>query len=451
MRWFIASALLLHFTATAAIAQNAFENEVRSKHQAFEAVFKKASEFARRGDTDAAENELLAILKDDRSPAAVLMIADALYNTDPQESYKLHKETFAVKPDERTTVLEWAMERHRKGEHAEAAALYQKYLKLVPDDRRMNALLADCLIRDGQLQKAIDAWEAAQHSRNHTAIDFAIYEIYGELSPAKRRGDLVKQFKAGKRELAEKLIDLDLNFNRDWWNSEVNDDALSFDLPLVQASLKTEPPRWEAIRCWVDISKGEVSASDVKCRLNKSGFILDKGVLPGSSLVAARLMAVVLDKELDTKERLLARFEKELTSRAKSKAGDVEALNILCNLSAEQKARLGEFDRLGWERSDDARFPAGLLAAMSQKGTLKADSPELTKALKQFPENCFINHFAIVSLGPDGTTTDVVVRAIKSEFRQPSPGLVIRDTDMLKNYFGLLKQKLAAEENRGMP
>src|ERR1041385_8466717 len=117
MRWFITSALLLHFAATAAFAQNAFENEVRSKHEALEAVFKKASEFARRGDTDAAENELLAILKDDRSPAAVLMIADALFSTDPQESYKLHKEAFAAKPAERTTILEWAMERHRKGEH----------------------------------------------------------------------------------------------------------------------------------------------------------------------------------------------------------------------------------------------------------------------------------------------------------------------------------------------
>jgi hypothetical protein len=50
----------------------------------------------------------------DDSPAMCLLVGDALYNTDPIMSYKLHKKAYDAMPDERTTVLDWAMERHRK-------------------------------------------------------------------------------------------------------------------------------------------------------------------------------------------------------------------------------------------------------------------------------------------------------------------------------------------------
>jgi tetratricopeptide (TPR) repeat protein len=218
MRWFVYVLSLAGVMASAALGQDAFEQKVREQHEKGAAVFKKATEFAKQGESGKAESELLSILDHDSSPAAKLVVGDALYKSDHSASYKLHKEAYEAEPKEREAILEWAMERHRAEEYAEAIPLYQEYLKQQPDDARMSALLADCFIRVGKLNEAVAAWEAAKHPNNHTGIDFTIYEIYGDLSPATRRGELIKQIRAGKLDLIEKLVDLDLHFDQDWWN-----------------------------------------------------------------------------------------------------------------------------------------------------------------------------------------------------------------------------------------
>jgi hypothetical protein len=181
---------------------------------------------------------------------------------------------------------------------------------------------------------------------------------------------------------------------------------------------------------------------EAKERLTKAGLILGGGTLPASSLVATRLFAVVLDKQLATKDELFKSFGAELLKRAKSKAGDVEALNLLCALSEANQERVSEYEHYGWERYGDMRFAGGTLATMLGKKQLKADSPELQKALKQFPENAIINQIALQAVPPDQISTEQLVRAIKAEFREPSMGLAIRDTYTLKAYFGMLKAKL---------
>ena len=292
------------------------------------------------GDIDGAEKLLVGLTEADGSAAMSLLVGDALYNTDPIVSYKLHKKAYDAMPDERTTVLEWAMERHRKQECGEAVPLYKKYLKVVPDDRRLNALLADCLIREGKPREAVAAWEAAAYPRNHTAIDFGICEIYGDLSPPKRRGDLLKQIRQGKLELIEPLFALDLDFDRDWWNGGVDQQALDRDLPFVERLLGKDSKRVQAIRCWLSIAtRDDPQADFVTAQLKQFGLIVDGGEQPKNSLVAGRLLGRVVDLKIETPDRLFARFHDELLTRAKSKAGDVEALNILCNLCEDQKQR----------------------------------------------------------------------------------------------------------------
>ena len=283
--------LLSVFVASAAIGQERpFEREFAEKQGQHAATFEKASALSIDGDIDEAEKLLVGLTEADRSAAMCLLVGDALYNTDPKVSYKLHKKAYDAMPDERTTVLEWAMERHRKQECAEAVPLYKKYLKMVPDDRRLNALLADCLIREGKPQEAVAAWEAASYPRNHTAMDFAICEINGDLSPPKRRGDLLKQIRHGNLDLIEPLFALDLDFDRDWWNGGVDQQALDRDLPFVERLLGKDSKRVQAIRCWLSIATAMTPQADVvTAQLKQFGLIVDGGELPKNSLVAGRL------------------------------------------------------------------------------------------------------------------------------------------------------------------
>jgi hypothetical protein len=437
--------LLSVFVASAAIGQERpFEREFAEKQGQHAATFEKASALSIDGDIDGAEKLLVGLTQADDSPAMCLLVGDALYNTNPTASYKLHKKAYDAMPDERTTVLEWGMERHRKQECAEAVPLYKKYLKLVPDDRRLNALLADCLVREGKPREAVTAWDATAYSRNHTEIDLAICEIYGDLSPPKRRGDLLKQIRKGKLELIESLFALDLDFDRDWWNGGVDQQALDRDLPFVERLLGKDSKRVQAIRCWLSIAtRDEPQAGLVTAQLKQFGLIVEGGELPKSSLVAGRLLGRVLDLKIETPNRLFARFQDELLTPAKSQAGDVEALNILCNLCEDQKQRREEFERYGAERYGDRRFVVGLCALLMEKNALKSDSPELVAALKKFPENNFVNEMALRTAGKEHVTKEMLAAAIKSEYRHLSsdPLSLSPTSAKLNGYFRLLKEK----------
>ena len=72
----------------------------------------------------------------------------------------------------------------------------------------------------------------------------------------------------------------------------------------------------------------------------------ENGTLPEDSLVAGGLIGVVLDNHIETKNRLFEKFEKELSDRARSEKGDVEALKILVLLSAAHPDQADRFRSL---------------------------------------------------------------------------------------------------------
>ncbi len=144
--------------------------EFNQKHQP---EFKAITEAALASDdVKGANQQLIDLAKKEGNPAGYFIIGNMLFHLDPKASYSLHKQAYDANPSEKLTVLEWAMERHRQGEYAEALGLYQTYLGLEPDDEKTEALLADCLVRRGKLSDAVKAWDAAKHENNHTEIDF---------------------------------------------------------------------------------------------------------------------------------------------------------------------------------------------------------------------------------------------------------------------------------------
>ena len=371
-------------------------------------------------------------------------MANVLFNLDRATSYDLHKKVYEAKPNEPDVILEWAMERHRKGEYAEATPLYQQYLAVVTDEPQINALLADCLVEQGKLTDAVGVWDAAGHATNHELIDLAISDVYGDVSPLRRRADLLKRVMNKEPEAAEKLIYLDLNMDQDWWNVDIDEDALDRDLPVVDAVLGPDSKRAKAIHCWVDIELLDtVAAEPVLKSLDDAGLILEKGSLPESSIVAAGLIDAALESKLQTKDQLFDRFEKELTARTKSQAGDLDALRILCKLSTDHAERLENLYRFGWDRYADAKSAAALLNLLNSQKKLDHDNANLKKALAQFPDDGVIQNLGIITMDESDVTRDQLVAAIKAEYHHLSPGLDGQpDSYTLNAHYKMLKAKL---------
>ncbi|HEX4000422.1 MAG TPA: hypothetical protein VHX65_17860 [Pirellulales bacterium] len=429
--------------ARAASAQDqAFQIELGQKADRYDSELTRTPDLA-HSDFNQATKVLADLVEKDKSPALELAVANVLFNLDRSASYALHKKVYDAKPNEPDVILEWAMERHRKGEYAEAAPLYAQYLTLVTDEPQVNALLADCWLEQGKLVEAVASWDAAGHATNHELIDLAICDIYGGVSPLRRRADLLTRVKNKEVGAAERLIYLDLNFDQDWWNVDIDDDALSRDLPVIDAALGPDSKRAKAIHCWVDIElQDTVAAAPVLKSLTDAGLIMEKGALPESSVVAAGLIDAVLESHLQTKDQLFEQFDKELTERAKSKEGDIDAMKILCALSTENPERSENLNRFGWERYGDAQFAIAVLNLLKAGKKLDHDGPDLKKAMTQFPDNGVIQNLWITTMDESAVAADDLVAAIKAEYHHLSPGLDSQpDSYTLNAHFKLLKQK----------
>ncbi len=416
--------------------------ELTEKHQD---VVRRASKLASEGKVDEANREIVKLTENDTSTAMALWAGNLLYSADSVASYKLHQRAYEKEPKEKMTILEWAMERHRKGEWKEAAELYQKYFVLEPEDEAKHALLADCLIRTGKLKEAVAAWKAANHPDNHTGIDFVIYEIHGELSPVRRRGDLLKKIRAGETNLFERLILLDLHFDNDWWNQSVNERALQFDLDLATKTLGEKNTRREDLAAAAEIlSKEERSRNEIEEALTKAGLMVgEKGRLPQSSLLARALCETIISRHVESPTALWKRFQAELVRRAEGKEGDLDALQLLCFLAVDgDKSQLEKWDRYGWERYQDANCAASFLVGQARDKKLSLDSPDLKKALKAFPDRSEFTSLQMHLAGEDGISEAMLVAAIQAEYQKLSEGMVIRDSYTLKGLFRRLAERV---------
>src|SRR5262249_2201621 len=140
---------------------------------------------------------LEAVPEAKRRPAHDFALGNILFRSRPDISRALHRKAVEAMPDSTMAQLEYAMEEQRAGNCAAAAPAYGKVLVALPQREYLPALHADCLVQLGQYQAAVEHWDQARHPRYHIAIEKQIHEIYGEIAPGQRRGEMLERFRRG--------------------------------------------------------------------------------------------------------------------------------------------------------------------------------------------------------------------------------------------------------------
>ena len=406
------------------------------------ATFEKASQLSRAGDVAAGNQLLIDLAEKDGGPIAAFMVANTLYGWDPTASYRLHLRAQTAFPTEPAVALEMAMEQHRQGEYAEAIVNYRRFLD-AGKDPQYSALLADCLVRTGQLQAAVQAWDQANHRQNQTAIDSAICAIYGPLVPGQRRGDLIAKIRAGDFAKLNDLILLDLNFDTDWWNSAVASEELDRDLRLAAKLLGEETARYQQLALYTQLAQPvEKKPVDIRRALTSAGLILGpEAALPADSKLARAFSELVVTNRVATAADLWASHQAAL--RARVAETDHEALHLLCWLaSATRNNELVELDRLGWEEWNDPTFAAAYAIDLyREKKLTSADDFQLRAAMAASRDDTRLNQLRIALAGEEAVTKEMLVSAIKAEYHKLSVGTGIRDSSTLNGlYFELGKR-----------
>ena len=437
---FVSICLFLGLTGRCLAA--GFESDAKAWSDQRAEAFEQAAKLSDEG-YPAAGNEILdELARQDGTPVAAFVVGNLLYGLDPAASYRLHRVAQRALPHEPLVALEVALEQHRRGEYAAAIANYRLPIA-TGTGAQFSALLADCLIRTGQLKAAVAAWNEAGHAKNHAAIDFAICSVYGPLSPVQRRGDLIAKIEAGDLTKFADLILLDLAFDTDWWTAPVNDDALDRDLKNASQSLGRHDARYQALAVYAKLARVAVKKqSEIQKMLTDAKFVLGPGAdLPADSRVARALCELAVTANLTTTADLWTTYEKEL--RARLEKEDRDALHLLCWLAAaNHNPILTQFDQQGWEEWNDPAFATSYMVDLyrEKKLTSPTDS-QLLAAMAISPDSATLNNLRIALAGDD-VTNDMIVGAIKAEYRKLSVGESQRDSTTLNTLFDALGKRL---------
>lgn len=325
-----------------------------------------------------------------RDAAHWFVLGNMLFAQDFALSYSLHKKAFELAPGEALVQLEWAIERQRKDETAEAEQLYAPLAAgALKDNAQLHALRSECLLRLGRTADAVASWNLALKSGKHGPIESAFFWVHGRPEPWSRRAPLLAKAKAGDADAATELWLLDLHWDSDWWNDGPNADHLERDRPVVQKAVGGDSPDWNALDLLARYTPADRplprrpsddgGAAKFLADAKAAGFLGDKPRLPKSSRVASNLMKIAVDRKAATAADLHRWFAAELEQRAKS--GDAVALEAVC-ATAEEAApdQIGALEKLGWEKFGDVACVCGMLGRQDLV-KLKRDDPLLTAAL----------------------------------------------------------------------
>lgn len=371
------------------------------------------------------------------------LIGGALYNIDSKTSYQLHKSAYEKNPNELNFNLEYAIESHRVGDYKTAIKHYEIYKQVNNADYRIDVWLSECYLNLDNYSKAIEHWKNANHSENHTGIDKAIHIIHGKTDQIKQRSDLIAKVKSKDLRSAYELIFLDLNWELDWWNKNIQEYFLEKDITTIKEVFGIHSTEFIQLNAYSEIkhlSKKSSSLDSIKIVLSNSKMILDGNKLPVNGNVASDLLSISFINNLLDEKEFFEKRGKEIIELA-DKHKDEELLNIYAYLEAVATGHVSEqTDKKGWNEYMSERFAFSYFIGLADKN--KYDNPDLEKAIIDFPNSSKIHWVKLNCAKMEGkeVKTDLI-EIIKKEFKTLGSDRS-KYSYSLKSYFGLLENEI---------
>jgi hypothetical protein len=380
-----------------------------------------------------------SLIKNANNEYKKYLIGGMLYGIDTFQSFKLHKEAYLSNPLEQNFILEYAIELHRKGQYFDASKLYESYLIKVKDDYRIYVWLADCYMNIGETKKSIVSWTKAEHSKNHTSIDFAIHTIYGKTNQTTERNEYRNDVTQGKLNSFLPLIFLDENWQFDWWNSETRSVFLKEDLQLAKIKLGITNKDFKLLQTYASIKELEklpAKSNSIQKLLSENKIILNTYPLPSFGRITSDILRICFANQILSESDFYKTRGEELLNLAKQ-TKDKELLNIYAYLQASVNGKVEpEIDKLGWKDFKDERFAISYFIGKAAKN--RFDDTELAQALIDFPNSSKLYWVKTNCAKIENKELKpILIELIKKEFKtlgsDPS-----HFSDPLNSYFGYL-------------
>lgn len=425
------------------------DDDVNDATEALRGAAEKAEALVIKGDFDGANKLVLDTFPEaKRTPAQKLVLGMALSQNDRKAAYELTKQAAEGLPDNANAQLEWALTQHRAKEYEGALKSYDRANEIRPDNSPAYGVAAECALRLGDVDRALELWKQCTQARLGSQEDFErlVCEVNNREDPLARRRELVRRVTAADDAAAIELLLLDSDWPADWWTRGPHRQFLENDTALAgKWILPGGNPQLQEARCVGALAILERPTKEkIVDTLRRARYLIDEeATMPANPRAMVLLLKYAIRsgalKREDARATLGARI---LELAKKTKEDDVfEAAAFLYLDTGKQD----EIDRLAWEMAGNARCASNLLGAMSKRGELKWESPQLQKAIKDFPDDSNIAARAL-TLGKEAgqPQKELLIRAILAEYTKFSvsnrDNIVRPRADALKTYWKALAE-----------
>lgn len=402
-----------------------------------------------KGEAEAASQLVLETFPEaTRTPAQSFVMGQAIFRNDPKLSYALIKAAAEKLPDSAEVQLAWALEQHREQQYEGALRAYERANELRPGNAPVLAVAAECALRTGNVEKALGLWKSCGEATRGTQddVDALICEVNDRRRPMVRRAELVGRVQKADEAAATELILLDCDWPTDWWNKGPNKQFLESDLLTVGK--------------WI-LPGGNVQVQEAKCvgalammdrptkekisdLLRRSRYLLDEqATMPTNAKATVQMLRYAIRSGAISRDDARVKLGPRIIEMGKT-SGEKDVFEAAGFLYLDT-GKQDEIDKSGWEFAKDPRCAAGVLASMMQKKELKWESPELQKAIADFPDNGTIAGIALkVGSEAGQPKRDLLIRAILAEYAKLSNSERDRSTrprsDLLRDYWRQLSE-----------
>lgn len=359
---------------------------------------------------------------DSRTPMQAFVLGNMVYGVDRSLSYKLHQEAVAGWSDNAYANLEWAMELHRNGQHAEALKAYSAFITQNGDYAPVLGLMADCALRGGDVPGALTHWRASEKAKRGTLEKFEsmVCEINQPATQERTRHEARLAASTGDPSAAKRLIALDAAWTRDWWNAGPRNELITADLPLLA---KFPPVEVRFAQCLGEF----ILAMEAKDQIQLHGVLRTyhdplqaiAEVGDGDWELYDLLSKFALEQEVINAKEQWAKHHESLLAAAQRLKNAAIYDTLLRYATKDTTPTYVEVAKRAWTDTGEVRFASYHLDNMNEGAAVAPTDEVLVAAVKAFPQDSDLRCIQWLANGRS-LPKEELVAAILAEYRKLS-------------------------------
>ncbi|MDO8416724.1 MAG: hypothetical protein Q7S87_11005 [Agitococcus sp.] len=390
------SALVLIFTgcSTTTFIKNAqINSRVYEKYQDSSSTEKLFSE----GKSNIANKGLMQLVKDEnKSFYDYFILGNMLFISNKEASYVYMRKAEEIEPNNPFVIYERGIHEHRLGNYSKAAEYYKRFHKTsIGKNHPISwAYLTHCNLVLGQYKQAISSWAKADFHKHHVAIEKAMYQIFSTPDQQTIREKTIVEIENGNTSQLCNLVQIDSNWESDWWNYSKKKDYLDFDLKLAQNHLK--PATTEKELFDLCLNSELMSDKDYMSKLESLGVWGNTKVLPASSAQVYAIASRLTSNKLVSSKDFLMAYEEQLKDRLIKYPQDKKTLDVLAFLYSDvgDTIKLKHIDEYGWKTVHLEEYAVSYLMGMDINDSNYDNT--LNEAISDFPNNASLSKLFLI-------------------------------------------------------